>query len=137
MIAIAIANNPDLLIADEPTTALDVTVQTEILKLLQSLQQKYQMSILFITHDLTIVRQISDRVCVMYNGKIKETGITKEIFENPKDDYTKHLLSSEPEERDLHYDKNGRSILSGENLNVTFNTKVKYQVEIKFYQLTL
>ena len=87
MIAIAIANNPDLLIADEPTTALDVTVQTEILKLLQSLQQKYQMSILFITHDLTIVRQISDRVCVMYNGKIKETGITKEIFENPKDDY--------------------------------------------------
>ena len=125
MIAIAIANNPDLLIADEPTTALDVTVQTEILKLLQSLQQKYQMSILFITHDLTIVRQISDRVCVMYNGKIKETGITKEIFENPKDDYTKHLLSSEPEERDLHYDKNGRSILSGDNLNVTFNTKVK------------
>ena len=125
MIAIAIANNPDLLIADEPTTALDVTVQTEILKLLQSLQQKYQMSILFITHDLTIVRQISDRVCVMYNGKIKETGITKEIFENPKDDYTKHLLSSEPEERDLHYDKNGRSILSGENLDVTFNTKVK------------
>ncbi len=125
MIAIAIANNPDLLIADEPTTALDVTVQTEILKLLQSLQQKYQMSILFITHDLTIVRQISDRVCVMYNGKIKETGITKEIFENPKDDYTKHLLSSEPEERDLHYDKNGRRIVSGENLNVTFNTKVK------------
>ena len=125
MIAIAIANNPDLLIADEPTTALDVTVQTEILKLLQSLQQKYQMSILFITHDLTIVRQISDRVCVMYNGKIKETGITKEIFENPKDDYTKHLLSSEPEERDLYYNKGGRSILSGNNLNVTFNTKVK------------
>ena len=125
MIAIAIANNPDLLIADEPTTALDVTVQTEILKLLQGLQKKYQMSILFITHDLTIVRQISDRVCVMYNGKIKETGITKEIFENPKNDYTKHLLSSEPEERDLYYDKNGRSILSGDNLNVTFNTKVK------------
>ena len=125
MIAIAIANNPDLLIADEPTTALDVTVQTEILKLLQSLQQKYQMSILFITHDLTIVRQISDRVCVMYNGKIKETGFTKEIFESPKDDYTKHLLSSEPKERDLYYDKNGRSILSGDNLNVIFNTKVK------------
>ena len=125
MIAIAIANNPDLLIADEPTTALDVTVQTEILKLLQSLQQKYQMSILFITHDLTIVRQISDRVCVMYNGSIKETGKTKEIFENPKDNYTKHLLSSEPEERDLYYDKSGRSILAGDNLNVTFNTKVK------------
>ncbi len=125
MIAIAIANNPDLLIADEPTTALDVTVQTEILKLLQGLQKKYQMSILFITHDLTIVRQISDRVCVMYNGSIKETGKTKEIFENPKDNYTKHLLSSEPEERDLYYDKNGRSILAGDNLNVTFNTKVK------------
>ena len=125
MIAIAIANNPDLLIADEPTTALDVTVQTEILKLLQGLQKKYQMSILFITHDLTIVRQISDRVCVMYNGSIKETGKTKEIFENPKDNYTKHLLSSEPEERDLYYDKSGRSILAGDNLNVTFNTKVK------------
>ena len=125
MIAIAIANNPDLLIADEPTTALDVTVQTEILKLLQSLQIKYQMSILFITHDLTIVKQISDRVCVMYNGKIKETGDTKEIFENPKDDYTKHLLSSEPKERDLFYDKNGKNIITGEDLNITFNTKVK------------
>ena len=125
MIAISIANNPDLLIADEPTTALDVTVQTEILKLLQNLQKKYQMSILFITHDLTIVKQISDRVCVMYNGEIKETGITKEIFNNPKDDYTKHLLSSEPEERDLYYDKDGRNIISGENLNITFNTKVK------------
>ena len=125
MIAIAIANNPDLLIADEPTTALDVTVQTEILKLLQSLQTKYQMSILFITHDLTIVKQISDRVCVMYNGKIKETGDTKEIFENPKDDYTKHLLSSEPKERDLFYDKNGKNIITGKDLNITFNTKVK------------
>ena len=125
MIAIAIANNPDLLIADEPTTALDVTVQTEILKLLQSLQKKYQMSILFITHDLTIVRQISDRVCVMFNGEIKETGNTKEIFKNPQDDYTKHLLSSEPEERDLFYDKNGKNIISGKDLNITFNTKVR------------
>ena len=125
MIAIAIANNPDLLIADEPTTALDVTVQTEILKLLQSLQKKYQMSILFITHDLTIVRQISDRVCVMFNGEIKETGNTKEIFKNPQDDYTKHLLSSEPEERELFYDKNGKNIITGKNLNITFNTKVR------------
>jgi len=125
MIAIAIANNPDLLIADEPTTALDVTVQTEILKLLQSLQKKYQMSILFITHDLTIVRQISDRVCVMYDGEIKETGDTKEIFNNPQDNYTKHLLSSEPEERDLFYDKNGKNIITGKDLNITFNTKVK------------
>ena len=125
MIAIAIANNPDLLIADEPTTALDVTVQTEILKLLQSLQKKYQMSILFITHDLTIVRKISDRVCVMYNGDIKETGYTKEIFNNPKDDYTKHLLSSEPEERDLFYDKSGKNIITGKDLNIIFNTKVK------------
>ena len=125
MIAIAIANNPDLLIADEPTTALDVTVQTEILKLLQNLQKKYQMSILFITHDLTIVRQISDRVCVMYNGDIKETGNTKEIFNNPQDDYTKHLLSSEPEERELFYDKNGKNIITGKDLNITFNTKVK------------
>ena len=125
MIAIAIANNPDLLIADEPTTALDVTVQTEILKLLQSLQKKYQMSILFITHDLTIVRQISDRVCVMFNGEIKETGNTKEIFKNPKDDYTKHLLSSEPEERKLFYDKNGKNIITGKDLNITFNTKVR------------
>ena len=83
------------------------------------------MSILFITHDLTIVRQISDRVCVMYDGEIKETGDTKEIFNNPQDDYTKHLLSSEPEERDLFYDKNGKNIITGKDLNITFNTKVK------------
>ena len=125
MIAIAIANQPDLLIADEPTTALDVTVQTEILKLLKSLQEKNRMSILFITHDLTIVRQISDRVCVMNNGEIKESGITKEIFANPQHEYTKHLLSSEPEEKNLSYDSNGKDILSGKNLNVTFTIKWK------------
>ena len=80
MIAMAIANNPDLLIADEPTTALDVTIQKQILDLLNSLRKKYKMSLLLITHDLGIVRKISDRVCVMEKGSIVEQNKNKEIF---------------------------------------------------------
>ena len=96
MIAMALANEPDLLIADEPTTALDVTIQAQILELLESLQQRFGMAILFITHDLGIVRKISDRICVMHEGKIVEQGETGEIFANPTEDYTRHLLSAEP-----------------------------------------
>mgnify|MGYP000039602852 FL=1 len=96
MIAIAIANKPDLLIADEPTTALDVTIQSQILKLLKNLQKKYGMAIMLITHDLTVVRKTSDRICVMRYGKIVERGITEEVFSNPKHEYTKHLINSEP-----------------------------------------
>ncbi|MCG7201724.1 ATP-binding cassette domain-containing protein, partial [Marinobacter pelagius] len=96
MIAMALANRPKLLIADEPTTALDVTVQAQILKLLKSLQRDHGMSMLFITHDLGIVRKFADRVCVMTNGKIVEHGPVAEIFSDPQHAYTKHLLAAEP-----------------------------------------
>lgn len=96
MIAMAIACKPKLLIADEPTTALDVTVQKEIILLLKELQQQTGMSILFISHDLSLVSEIADRVIVMYKGKIVESGNTKAIFENPKEDYTKALIYARP-----------------------------------------
>ncbi|PUB10672.1 ABC transporter ATP-binding protein [Yoonia sediminilitoris] len=95
MIAMALANGPDLLIADEPTTALDVTIQAQILDLLADLKSSEQMSMLFITHDLTIVRKIADRVCVMKDGEIVETGPTAEIFGNPRHPYTQMLLAAE------------------------------------------
>ncbi|MEO1613625.1 MAG: ATP-binding cassette domain-containing protein, partial [Pseudomonadota bacterium] len=96
MIAMALANKPDLLIADEPTTALDVTIQAQILDLLKELQRDEGLSMLFITHDLNIVRRIADRVCVMKGGEIVETGPTAEVFDAPQHDYTKMLLGSEP-----------------------------------------
>ncbi len=96
MIAIAIANDPVLLIADEPTTAVDVTIQQQILALLKELQQKNGMSVLLITHDLTIVRRIADRVAIMKQGAIVETGKTGDIFAHPAHAYTQHLLASEP-----------------------------------------
>ncbi len=95
MIAMALANGPELLIADEPTTALDVTIQAQILDLLYDLKQEEDMSLLFITHDLGIVRKIADRVCVMQNGAIVEQGLTKDIFDNPQHDYTRKLLGAE------------------------------------------
>ncbi|QMU58946.1 MAG: dipeptide ABC transporter ATP-binding protein [Boseongicola sp.] len=95
MIAMALANGPELLIADEPTTALDVTIQAQILELLAELQQKLGMSMLFITHDLGIVRKFADRVCVMKDGEIVERGETREIFGNPQHAYTQTLLSAE------------------------------------------
>lgn len=98
MIAMAISGNPDILIADEPTTALDVLVQKNILSLLKALQRKYGMSIIFITHDLGIVSEIADRVMVMYKGKIIEEGITREILSNPVQAYTRGLLSCRPVE---------------------------------------
>ncbi len=96
MIAMALANGPDLLIADEPTTALDVTIQAQILELLAELKRTEKMSLLFITHDLGIVRRIADRVCVMKDGEIVETGATAEIFANPRHPYTQKLLAAEP-----------------------------------------
>ena len=94
MIAMALANKPDILIADEPTTALDVTIQAQILDLLAELKREEGMGLLFITHDLGIVQRIADRVCVMKDGEIVETGPTAEIFANPRHDYTKKLLSA-------------------------------------------
>ena len=96
MIAMAICCNPDLLIADEPTTALDVTVQKSILELLKKIQEAYKMGILFITHDLGVVAEIADRVVVMYKGKIVEQGSVADIFTNPKHPYTKGLLACRP-----------------------------------------
>ena len=92
MIAMAIACEPKLLIADEPTTALDVTIQKQILELIAALQKKRQMSVLFITHDLAVVGEIADHVIVMRNGEIREQGPAKQVFEDPRDAYTKALL---------------------------------------------
>jgi peptide/nickel transport system ATP-binding protein len=96
MVAMAIACKPQVLIADEPTTALDVTVQKEIIQLLKDLQQETNMSIIFISHDLALVSEIADRVLVMYQGKVVEEGQIRDIFHNPKEDYTKALLNSRP-----------------------------------------
>ena len=96
MIAMALANEPDLLIADEPTTALDVTIQAQILKLLRDLQAKFGMALLLITHDLAIVRKYADRVCVMSRGEIVESGPVAEVYERPRHAYTKRLLAAEP-----------------------------------------
>ena len=96
MIALAMVSNPQLLIADEPTTALDVTVQAQILELMKSIQDKLGMSIILITHDLGIVADMSDRVIVMYAGQILEQGLVDEIYKNPKHPYTRKLLASVP-----------------------------------------
>ncbi|PUU93536.1 ABC transporter ATP-binding protein [Halanaerobium sp.] len=96
MIAVALASNPNLLIADEPTTALDVTVEAQILELMEELQQEYQMSIMFISHDLDVIGEISDRVVVMYTGKVVEVAEVEELFYNPSHPYTQGLLQSIP-----------------------------------------
>ena len=119
MIAMAIANNPDLLIADEPTTALDVTIQKQILDLLDKLRKKYKMSLLLITHDLGIVKKIANRVCVMEKGEIVEQNTTSEIFSKPKHVYTKKLINSKPREKKNQKKKN-EIILSVKNLSVYY-----------------
>ncbi len=123
MIAMALANSPDLLIADEPTTALDVTIQAQILDLLAEVQKTEGMGMLFITHDLGVVRKIADRVCVMKNGEIVETGPTHEIFDNPQHEYTKMLLSAEPSGIPEVAPENAQEIISAENLRVWFPIK--------------
>ena len=122
MIAMSIANNPDLLIADEPTTALDVTVQLQILQLLKRLQEKLNMSILFISHDLAIVKHMADYICVMKNGKIVEQNTKKEIFINPKNEYTKELMSFQNQIRNQNYIEK-KIVLKIENLKVWYPIK--------------
>ena len=123
MIAMALANNPDLLIADEPTTALDVTVQAQILKLLKDLQAEFGMAMLLITHDLGIVRNMADRVAVMQHGKIVEQGETETIFAAPQHAYTRMLLSAEPKGLPPVSDATAAIVLETKGLKVWFPIK--------------
>ncbi|AXA40746.1 ABC transporter ATP-binding protein [Rhizobium leguminosarum] len=123
MIAMALANRPELLIADEPTTALDVTVQAQILELLRQLKAVHGMSMLFITHDLGIVRKFADRVCVMTKGKIVETGTVEDVFANPKHEYTRHLLASEPRGEPPLADPSKPMVMEGSDIRVWFPIK--------------
>lgn len=120
MIAMALSNDPDILIADEPTTALDVTTQAEILKLLAALNTDFGMSIIFITHDLGIVEAFADRVYVMQKGKVMESGPTQDIFKSPKTEYTKILLAAEPEGAKAAVDSTQDVVLSTGQINVTY-----------------
>ena len=120
MIAMALANGPELLIADEPTTALDVTIQAQILDLLMLLKQQDGMGMLFITHDLGIVRQIADRVCVMQDGKIVETGPTKDIFKAPQHPYTQKLLNAHSVGAPQPFDPSASVIAQATNAKIWF-----------------
>jgi microcin C transport system ATP-binding protein len=123
MIAMALANEPDLLIADEPTTALDVTVQAQIIALLKDLQKRLGMSLLFITHDLGIVRKIADRVCVMKDGKIVEQGKVERIFAAPEHPYTRALLAAEPKPDPAPEQPSAPMVLESTELKVWFPIK--------------
>lgn len=120
MIAMALANGPDVLIADEPTTALDVTTQAEILKLLAALNKEMGMSIVFITHDLGIVEAFADRVYVMRRGVVMEHGPTETIFNTPETDYTRMLLDAEPDGAKQPVSETEPFVLTGKTMNVTY-----------------
>jgi peptide/nickel transport system ATP-binding protein len=123
MIAMALANRPDVLIADEPTTALDVTVQAQILNLIKDLKDKYGMAVILITHDLTIVRQFSEYVYVMQNGAVQEHNETEALFSNPRHAYTKHLLASEPKGVANPLVGDHDTVLEGRDVKVAFTLK--------------
>lgn len=123
MIAMAIANKPALLIADEPTTAVDVHVQQHILELLAKLKRDMGMSMLFITHDLPLVKRMADKVAVMRHGEIVEIGSIREVFENPKHPYTKTLLDSAPKGRPLPVKQHAEAVITAEDISVHFPIK--------------
>ncbi len=123
MIAMALANNPDVLIADEPTTALDVTVQAEILNLIKALKEKTGMAVILITHDLTVVRQFADHVYVMQHGEVREEGPTEAIFSNPQHPYTQRLLGSEPKGEANALTGAPETVLAGRNVKVTYTLR--------------
>ncbi|MBI4274940.1 MAG: ABC transporter ATP-binding protein, partial [Rhizobiales bacterium] len=120
MIAMALANEPDLLIADEPTTALDVTVQAQILKLLKDIQRRLGMAVLFITHDLGIVRKLADRICVMKEGKIVEQGDVARVFSAPAHPYTRALLAAEPKPDPAPIKPDAPTVIETNGLKVWF-----------------
>jgi microcin C transport system ATP-binding protein len=126
MIAMALANEPDLLIADEPTTAVDVTVQAQLLKLLKELQQKLGMAIMLITHDLSIVKKMADSVAVMYHGELVEYAKTADLFAHPKHDYTKMLLAAQPKGAPASFDAKAAPIVKAENVKVWFPIKAGF-----------
>jgi microcin C transport system ATP-binding protein len=123
MIAMALANEPDLLIADEPTTALDVTIQAQILKLLKDLQKRLGMAVLLITHDLTIVGKVAERVAVMTQGEIVETGSVDEVLKSPKHPYTQHLIAAEPKGAPVTPDPQQPVVMETPDLKVYFPIK--------------
>ena len=123
MIAMALANEPELLIADEPTTALDVTVQAQVLALLRRLQDRLGMAILLITHDLGIVEHMADRVCVMSDGELVETGDTGSVFADPRHPYTRMLISAEPGGRKRAPPPDAPEVVAGEGVKVWFPVK--------------
>lgn len=123
MIAMALANEPDILIADEPTTALDVTIQAQILQLLSELQEKLGMAILLITHDLGIVRRFSDQVCIMLRGEIVESGTTEQIFAAPKHEYSLKLLNADPSGAPAPVAEDSEALLETTALDVWFPIK--------------
>ena len=120
MIAMAIANEPDILIADEPTTALDVTIQAHILQLLKDLRDRFGMALLLITHDLTIVRKMAEQVCIMTAGEIVEAGQTARIFAQPRQAYTRRLLAAEPKGRAAPVDAAAPELIEGQDVKVWF-----------------
>ena len=120
MIAMALANEPELLIADEPTTALDVTVQAQVLELLQELKERMNMALLIITHDLTIVEKMADKVCVMQKGECVERGPCKEIFRSPNHEYTKMLLNAQPKGHAVDADDDAPILMKGVNMKIHF-----------------
>ena len=123
MIAMALANNPDVLIADEPTTALDVTVQAEILNLIKALKEKTGMAVILITHDLTVVRQFADYVYVMQHGQVREEGPAESLFSDPQHPYTKRLLGSEPKGQANPLLGNPETVLEGRDIRVTYQLR--------------
>lgn len=120
MIAMALANNPDLLIADEPTTALDVTVQAQILELLEDLKTRLDMALLLITHDLTVVEKMADKVCVMKDGQIIEQKPAKDLFKKPEHEYTKMLIAAQPQGQAVAMNDNAAIVLQGKDMKVHF-----------------